>query len=482
MSFRVKHLQTMPPEPTQPPNQSAQAAVAATARYAALQRQAGPQLYAGVDGPLCRLLGRGAALARREQMGLWLVGGAVRDLLLGRPLMRDLDLAVEGDGVALAHVLAAELGGVVRAAHRPFGTATVELARSELAAETAGPDVLTLDLASTRREHYPQPGALPVVVPESLGTTSIAADLARRDFSINALALEVPPNLTAQPASWVGARFVDSLGGLADLAAGWLRVLHDQSFADDPTRILRGLRLAARLGLQFAPPTRDLLAAALANNLLAAAGPDRLRTELCLVLDEPQPGRVWRLADELAVTPQLCAPLARSAWADQGQQVLDNGQHSGKPLLRAGIATYGLTLAEREELIAHYRLPGEVARLLREVGQLRAHLDELARPDLRNSELDQLLRPCHPTAQDVVRYCAGGPIGERLGAYASNLRAVAPLLDGHALRQLGVAPGPRLGALLAGLRAARLDGLVTTRADEEAWVCQQMGQQPGGAP
>jgi tRNA nucleotidyltransferase (CCA-adding enzyme) len=325
----------------------------------------------------------------------------------------------------------------------------------------AGEPPLTLDLAATRREHYPRPAALPQVEP-----ASIADDLHRRDFSINALALR----LTMQDNLLHGTQLLDPFDGQRDLAAGLLRVLHAQSFADDPTRMLRGLRLAVRLGMQFAPETANLLAAALAAGMLEATTPDRIRGELCLALEEPDPGAVLRQARALGMLPHIYPPLERLA---AQMQATPCDQHAD-PLVQAGLLTYDLCRAEREELIARYRLPGAAARLLRDVATLRERRADLCRPALRNSELDSLLRDAVVSAVHVIRCAEADTLGTRIQHYLTHVRGVAPLLDGHALRELGIAPGPRMGALLAGLRAARLDGLLHSRADEEHWVRQQI--------
>jgi tRNA nucleotidyltransferase (CCA-adding enzyme) len=406
-----------------------------------------------------RVLAEAAALAHQQHSPLWLVGGVVRDLLLGSTTMRDLDIAVQGDSVALARALAAALDGRVLAQHQAFGTATVEFARP--AADDHEPVTITLDLAATRRESYPHPAALPVVEP-----AGIEQDLFRRDFSINAMAL--PVLVSAE-----GVRFgnlLDPFDGRHDLAAGVLRVLHADSFVDDPTRILRGLRLAARLGFPFEPHSKTLLAEALAGGSLEATSPDRVRAELCLALEEPDPAAVLQRAAAWQIIPHIFAPLEQAV---ASSQQADIAALAG-PLLRAGAITYDLTMEEREALIARYRLPNDAARLLREVGKLRALLAELQRPELRNSELDHILRPFGSSALYVVGYRESGLASQRIQHYTQELRALSPALDGHALQQLGVPPGPRIGALLAGLRAARLDGLVTTRADEEAWVQQHI--------
>lgn len=209
----------------------------------------------------------GVARVRRALAGerAYLVGGAVRDMLLGLP-HPDLDVAVEGDAAELAR----RLGGATTE-HERFATAT------------ATADGVRVDLASTRSESYDHPGALPVVRPASL-----ADDLARRDFTVNAMAIP----LAGTP------ELIDPHGGLDDLRAGLLRVLHDASFTDDPTRALRAARYAARLGLELEPRTADLLAA----TDLATVSDDRVQAELRRIAGEADPAATfalladWRLA------------------------------------------------------------------------------------------------------------------------------------------------------------------------------------------
>jgi tRNA nucleotidyltransferase (CCA-adding enzyme) len=199
-----------------------------------------------------------ALAAVGEEAGVHVVGGAVRDVLLGR-VPHELDLVVEGDALAVARRAAARIGGRLTI-HERFGTATVSA------------DGFAFDLAGARTETYARPGALPEV---ELGAT-LAQDLARRDFTVNAIAVRVTDGELTE---WPGAR--------ADLAAKTLRVLHDESFSDDPTRILRLARYAARLGFTPDPHTEALIDA----RLFATVSGDRLGRELRLLLDEPHPAR-----------------------------------------------------------------------------------------------------------------------------------------------------------------------------------------------
>ena len=186
--------------------------------------------------------------------GVHVVGGAMRDALLGQ-VPRELDLVVEGDAVPVARRAAERVGGTLTV-HERFGTATVRTGE------------FAFDLAGARRERYPRPGALPEV---ELGAT-IAEDLARRDFTVNAMAVAV---LDGARTDWPGAR--------QDLEDGVLRVLHERSFVDDPTRMLRLVRYAARL--EFAPDPGT--AALIDPRLCATVTGDRLGNELRLALREP---------------------------------------------------------------------------------------------------------------------------------------------------------------------------------------------------
>ena len=217
-------------------------------------------------------------------MRSYLAGGVVRDLLLGRTV-RDVDLVVEGDALGFARRLAVRLDAALRA-HERFATATL-----------SGRDRRRLDVAATRRERYLRSGALPEVTPGA----SIEQDLARRDFSINALALE----LSRRP------RLIDPFGGREDLRRGLVRILHERSFLDDPTRILRAVRYAARLGFALARATRERLVEAVAQGALGRISPDRLRREIRLLLEEPERRRALALMRRLGVDAAVHPALAR---------------------------------------------------------------------------------------------------------------------------------------------------------------------------
>ena len=207
----------------------------------------------------------------------------MRDLDLGRPV-RDVDLVVEGDGIAFARELSARLEAAVRE-HERFGTATLTLANGE-----------KLDVASTRRETYAHPGALPTVT----AGASIAEDLARRDFTINAMALGLRPQ----------RRRIDPFGGQEDLARGLVRALHPGSFIDDPTRGFRAVRYANRLGFRIHAATRREIAAAPALRALGRVSGDRVRREIRLIFEEPRRGRATAQLGALGLARAVDTALA----------------------------------------------------------------------------------------------------------------------------------------------------------------------------
>ncbi|MET0559536.1 MAG: hypothetical protein ABW065_12840, partial [Solirubrobacterales bacterium] len=242
---------------------------------------------------LTRLRARPAVAAVLDRLGeradVWVVGGAVRDALLDRA-PRDLDLVVAGDALALA----AQLGDLV-AAHEPFGTAEVCV------------DGLAVGVAAARTETYPAPGALPVVRPAAL-----EEDLRRRDFTVNAVAVGLD------------GRQHGSGPWREDLDGRLLRVLHDGSFADDPTRLWRAARYAARLGFALEERTERLARAAVSDGALDTVSGPRVGAELLLALDEPDPEAALVAAHELGLLPAGIRPrrrLVRDALALGGAHV-----------------------------------------------------------------------------------------------------------------------------------------------------------------
>jgi tRNA nucleotidyltransferase (CCA-adding enzyme) len=367
----------------------------------------------------------------------YLVGGAVRDVLRGTDAV-DLDLAVEGDARSVARALADRLGGTARE-HERFGTATVRA------------DDLTFDLASTRTESYDEPGALPRVAPAPLGD-----DLRRRDFTVNAMAA----GLTGDDLG----HMYDPHGGLADLEAGVVRVLHPGSFLDDPTRLLRAVRYETRLGFHMDEDSERAARAAVAEDALSTVSGARVRDELLDLLAEyGGPAAVERMRDlglDRALHPALDADPELVASASLGAAAI------GADRALASLAA--LCAGAPEELalwLAGLHLDAQardaVLRAAR-VGALLAH--ELRAYERTPSELRELLGGEPPEAL-ALALALGAP-SESVLRWMTDLSGVELEINGSDLLAAGVPEGPAIGRALEETLRRKLDGLVRGREDE----------------
>jgi tRNA nucleotidyltransferase (CCA-adding enzyme) len=367
----------------------------------------------------------------------YLVGGAVRDLLRGADAV-DLDLAVEGDARSVGRTLADRLGGVVRE-HERFGTATVR-----------APD-LVFDLASTRTESYDEPGALPHVA-----AAPLAEDLRRRDFTINAMAV-------ALFADDLGHLY-DPYGGLADLDAGVVRILHAGSFFDDPTRLLRAVRYETRLGLHMDEDSERAARVAVAEDALSTISGSRVRDELMDLLAEYEaPAAVERLRElgldralhpALDPDPELVASASLGAaaiGADRGIASLAALVAGDIDRLDPWVAGLQLEARERDAVARAARVAPHI------VQELRAH-------EHVPSELRDLLGGEPPEAL-ALALALGAP-SEPILRWATDLSAVRLEIDGADLLAAGIPAGPAVGRALDETLRRKLDGLVRGRDDE----------------
>jgi len=402
------------------------------------------------------LLGR---LARDQSVGAYLVGGAVRDLLLGKPNL-DLDVTVLGDAIALARETARELDAEL-ARHGHLGTATV----------FAGDD-LRIDLATARKEHYPRPGALPRVSPGTL-----EQDLLRRDFTVNTLALRLDQDF---------GRLIDLCGGARDLSRGLIRVLHDVSFEDDPTRILRAVRLAESRSFRLAPGTRALAVKALRSRALATLSGTRLRDQLVLTLDDAGAAAMAERLNSLgfwkALHPRLRADAtaARIMSAMAGLRArLDSPPPCGWWLLHLLAVARNLSPRQGSALAARLHLHAPEREAL--VQTLRLHkrlVRRLSAPTLTAGQVWLTLRRL-PLAVPIF-LAASLPPGSRAKGRVTRFllhdRHARPLLGGADLVRLGVPKSPVLGRLLERLTVAQLDGIVHTQGEAIAWLRRSLAR------
>ncbi len=383
-------------------------------------------------------------VAAGEGQKLYLVGGVVRDLLLGRSNL-DLDLVVEGDAISLARQIVATTGGKL-VTHPHFQTAKIRWNK------------WSVDLTTARSETYDRPGALPRVKPDSL-----ASDLFRRDFTINAMAIELSPGSYG--------RLIDLYGGKSDLGQKLLRILHEKSFIDDATRIWRGLRYEQRLDFQLEANTLRLLKHDV--GMLDTISGDRIRHELELVLKEEVPEKVLHRAEELKVLARLSPTLKVDDWLVEkfGQARQLSRPDSPALGLYLALLLYRLSIKDNEALISRLRLPKALAQTLRESQKLKKSLEVLADLDMPSSRIYNLLHGINQSAM-WANYLASDspPAREHIQLFLTRLRYVKPALSGNDLQALGIAPGPRIKEILQQLLDARLDGKVTTKQGEVEMV------------
>jgi tRNA nucleotidyltransferase/poly(A) polymerase len=353
-----------------------------------------------------------------------LVGGAVRDRLLGRPLSaREADLAVEGSAPELARAVAREEEEAQARIHERFGTATLVMRSG-----------WSVDLAGTRRETYRHPGALPDVHPATL-----EEDLVRRDFTANAMAFEL--GRPGRPGV-----LHDPFGGAEDLRRRRLRALHPASFRDDPTRAFRAVRYATRLGFRIDPRTRAWIAEALASGALSAVSGDRVRRELEKIFAE----RGWRalalsltaLGIAAAVHPALAARPRSLAALSRAEGLARGRAEKTSVMLPLLVWTDSASPREREELAARLGLAGRARDSFVRWPETRAALN---RGEIGKAAWDERLA--------AAALLGSGRSGEK--ARRRILAADAALsIRGADLLRAGIPAGPRVGRALARTREA----------------------------
>jgi tRNA nucleotidyltransferase (CCA-adding enzyme) len=440
------------------------------------------KLRAALAEPDRSFIDQAAALAAQIKRPLYLVGGPVRDLLLDRPIT-DLDLTVEGEAIDLAQRLAKKLHGSIKT-HDRFGTAKLIL------------KTRSIDLATTRTETYAQPGALPAVTPGN-----IEGDLIRRDFSINAIAIRLDGDHFGE--------LIDLYQGTADLKRSLMRVLHPQSFTDDPTRIFRAARFAQRFNFKLDDATLKLMPVALP--VIDRVSGDRLRREFESIFKEDQPDKALALLEQWGVLNQIDPEFHLDAETRSSFRKSSVTQAKGSPTASSRLESPARTRASSNKssppfdpftcwawLLRHISMEGRMRIVQRlnlliedvtdlnqvyEIQQQQAALKDSPAPSilyrLLNRYSDRALRAAATIIDDerTVR---------KIDHFIDDLRGVKIWIDGHRLQELGLAAGPSMRHVLESIREAVLDGLIVSpqQVEEFAKILiarKQEGNKPGFA-
>ena len=396
--------------------------------------------------------------AERLDLPLYLVGGSVRDLLLGRAV-NDFDLTVEGNAAELAESVLKHYAGKV-VFHSRFGTATWTLdettfKRLEIPLLDASGFPPFLDIISARSETYSQPGALPTIK-----RSTIDDDLRRRDFSINAMAVRLDGMYYGQ--------LHNPVGGQADLERGLIRILHDKSFIDDPTRMIRAVRYAGRYGFRIESRTSNLINEE-ARHVLSRLTGERLRHEFDLIFEEMDPSPLLHRLAEL----DLLKPIHRSLqYANFQLPYLEVLSAEFGEFTIPGISTFKRTLGwilwlmplpvfDIEIISQRLDFPALLAKSVRAASALLNDLPSFV--SWRPSQWTFYLEELPSIAVYAVYLIRKEPA---LRDYLVHWRNIKPTITGNDLKERGLEPGPKFAEILRELRAAWLDGEVKNEEEE----------------
>jgi tRNA nucleotidyltransferase (CCA-adding enzyme) len=439
----------------------------------------GSRLEKALSPGLFLLLTRVIETANTHNFPIYLVGGFVRDLLLERP-SRDLDIVIEGDAISVAGELAKKFGGRV-VTHRRFGTAKWQIkdvrdniaVKLKMASDAASELPECLDLISSRTEFYERPTAMPTVE-----NSSIKLDLQRRDFTINTLALRLDRAHYGE--------LIDHFGGLHDLHNKKIRVLHSLSFVDDPTRLLRAVRFEQRFDFQIEERTLQLMEEA--RPMLHEVSGDRLRHEFDLTFRESLPGKVLARMARL----ELLTPIHKALAWDPGMEEPINSlcKHTPEPKwnLPANVgnlptwqALYWLVWLGKlpvdavQQISQRFKFPAPLSSALKSTAEIYPALHTLAlqKPSEITAQFDAIQSP---SLYAAYLLSSKQSVRKVILEYVQKWRTIQPKTSGDDLRNQGILPGPEYKRVLNTLRAAYLDGTITT-VEEEKQLLNYLVQQ-----
>lgn len=408
------------------------------------------------------LLSTAGELAREKGIKVYAVGGFVRDILLQRSNL-DIDLVVEGDGIAFAEALAYKLQGRIRA-HKKFKTAVVIL-----------PENQRIDVATARLEYYEHPAALPTVE-----LSSIKLDLFRRDFSINALAIELNPGYFGQ--------LVDFFGGQKDIKDRVIRVLHSLSFVEDPTRIVRAIRFEQRFKFRIGAQTERLIKNAMQLNMFQKLSGSRLFQELKLLMQEDSPLECLQRMEDFDILqnihPLLKLDNNKLQLLQKVEKVLDWHELMYMEPAPEHWKLYFLTLCQgyNSEQISSLtrrldlpkKLKDSLLQTLHEAQETEQKLYQWQKKSKRLSDLYFLLHKLAIEALLYIMACTKQEkIRKHVSLFLSQLKKQNIEIDGNDLHALGLDPGPAYARILTHILAAKLDGQATNK-EEQMVLAQEL--------
>jgi len=412
---------------------------------------------------IMKILVEAGKLAYDMGFSVFIVGGFVRDLLLGVENL-DIDLVVEGDGIFYAQRFAEKLG-VSLTVHREFGTAILNLGEQFK---------FHIDIATSRREYYPYPAALPQVEPAPL-----KEDLFRRDFTVNAMAISLnPPNF---------GNLIDFFGGKEDIKKRKVKVLYPKSFIDDPTRIFRAVRFEQRYKFSLDENTEKFIRKALEEKVFQRLSGTRIKEELIQILEEDRPERNIRRMHNLGILkmihPKLSLTSRKEKTLDQlvdaiaAYEVL-TGEKTRRWLVRLSVLLEDLDEQEMKNFCKRYSFTREEKRILITCSSKAKEIAEkLKAPKMKPSSIYYLLEPFPSEALILaMAKIKSKRVMKRIHFYLSHLKKITLEINGNDLKKMGYKPSPKFSYILEETKKAKLNGLLKTKEDEIEFVRKNFGK------
>ncbi len=394
-------------------------------------------------------------VAKELNFSAYLVGGSVRDLIRGEANL-DIDIVIEGDGITFAQALGKKLKARVKT-HQKFGTAVIVT------------DTLKFDVATARTEYYESPGALPKVE-----MSSIKKDLYRRDFTINALAIKLNPESFGQ--------LLDFFGGQRDLKDKTIKILHNLSFIEDPTRAFRAIRFSDRFGFKLSKHTTNLIKTAERINLFNKLSGSRLYDELNLLFLETEPLKAIRRLVELDLLKFIHPNLALTRELEETFEAIQETfawfkllfleEEINKSHLFLMALFEELTIQEREKALQRLSVPpGAKKEILGGIEQSKLALQKLQNVLQNEKQIYYILQPLSlPAILFTIAKAKDKKQKKAVSLYLTTLRNVRPSLTGKDLKAMGYQPGPLFNKILKAILDARLDGHVKSAEEEVQFV------------
>jgi len=407
-------------------------------------------LTAKIEKKTLSLIKHAGLLADSMGLSAYLVGGMVRDALLGIRPGKDIDLTVEGDGLGFAQTLADDLGASYKGFEK-FRTARIFLKNG-----------FRIDVASARSERYPEPGMLPVVE-----LAAINHDLYRRDFTINAMAVRLNKKNYGE--------LIDPFAGQADLKAGVLKVLHSKSFTDDPTRMLRFIRFKSRFGFKADERTQDLFESGLIKNVFDTVSGERLRDEMLLMLKETKAYEALKELRDCGALAILAPGLRLSAKLKvffnrlkEEEKEIESDKINNIVIMLIGFLGFSGDRAV-ESFMKRFKICNEWKTAIIQAGKAKAAAKRLSQK-LKPGQVYRLLKDTVKEAVYFLKLTLGKTAAVNIDGYLKAIKRVRVLVTGDDLIKLGIKPGKKLGAILGRLMEARLDGKVNGKREELEYV------------